>query len=59
MIVSMYILVTDTDNQLLEEDSYSEGEDGVGVQSIYHVQPGIPELSDSITVHKPFLNFIT
>ncbi|XP_062858315.1 ATPase family AAA domain-containing protein 2B [Trichomycterus rosablanca] len=49
----------DSDNHLLEEDSYSEGEDGVGAQSIYHVQPGSPKISHSSTVHKPFLNFTT
>ncbi|KAK3516621.1 hypothetical protein QTP70_022045, partial [Hemibagrus guttatus] len=48
----------DSDNQLLEEDSYSEGENGAGAQSIYDVQPGPPKISHSI-VHKPFLHFTT
>ncbi|XP_066532155.1 ATPase family AAA domain-containing protein 2B [Hoplias malabaricus] len=49
----------DTDNQLLEEDSYSEGEDGAGGQSIYDDKPGSPRKSDSSTAHKPFLHFAT
>lgn len=49
----------DSDNQLLEEDSYSEGEDGAGAQSIYDVQPGSPKKSYSSLVHKPFLHFTT
>ncbi|KAG7316583.1 hypothetical protein KOW79_020124 [Hemibagrus wyckioides] len=49
----------DSDNQLLEEDSYSEGEDGAGAQSIYDVQPGSPKISHSSIVHKPFLHFTT
>ncbi|XP_060773730.1 ATPase family AAA domain-containing protein 2B isoform X3 [Neoarius graeffei] len=48
-----------SDNQLLEEDSYSEGEDGAGAQSIYDVQPGSPKKSHSSIVHKPFLHFTT
>ncbi|XP_037393909.1 ATPase family AAA domain-containing protein 2B isoform X1 [Pygocentrus nattereri] len=49
----------DTDNQLLEEDSYSEGEDGAGAQSIYDAMPGSPKKMDSSTTHKPFLHFTT
>ncbi|XP_060722487.1 ATPase family AAA domain-containing protein 2B isoform X2 [Tachysurus vachellii] len=49
----------DSDNQLLEDDSYSEGEDGAGAQSIYDVQPGSPKKSHSSIVHKPFLHFTT
>uniref|UniRef100_A0A8B9KR03 ATPase family AAA domain-containing protein 2 n=1 Tax=Astyanax mexicanus TaxID=7994 RepID=A0A8B9KR03_ASTMX len=51
--------VHDTDNQLLEEDSYSEGEDGAGTQSIYDANPGSPKKSDSSTAYKPFLHFTT
>ncbi|KAB5539855.1 hypothetical protein PHYPO_G00093960 [Pangasianodon hypophthalmus] len=49
----------DSDNHLLEEDSYSEGEDGASAQSIYDVQPGSPKKSHSSIVHKPFLHFTT
>ncbi|XP_072539266.1 ATPase family AAA domain-containing protein 2B isoform X2 [Salminus brasiliensis] len=51
--------VQDTDNQLLEEDSYSEGEDGAGTQSIYDAKPGSPKKSDSSAAYKPFLHFTT
>ncbi|KAF5908528.1 ATPase family AAA domain-containing protein 2B [Clarias magur] len=49
----------DSDNQLLEEDSYSEGEEESGAQSIYDVQPGSPKKSHTSIVHKPFLHFNT
>ncbi|XP_053531883.1 ATPase family AAA domain-containing protein 2B isoform X3 [Ictalurus punctatus] len=49
----------DSDNQLLEEDSYSEAEDEAGAQSIYDVQPGSPKTSHSPILHKPFLHFTT
>ncbi|KAI4903798.1 hypothetical protein NFI96_010267 [Prochilodus magdalenae] len=49
----------DTDNQLLEEDSYSEGEDGSGAQSIYDANPGSPKNTDSAAEHKPFFHFTT
>uniref|UniRef100_A0AAR2K7E7 AAA+ ATPase domain-containing protein n=1 Tax=Pygocentrus nattereri TaxID=42514 RepID=A0AAR2K7E7_PYGNA len=41
------------------EDSYSEGEDGAGAQSIYDAMPGSPKKMDSSTTHKPFLHFTT
>uniref|UniRef100_A0A8B9KTH0 ATPase family AAA domain-containing protein 2 n=1 Tax=Astyanax mexicanus TaxID=7994 RepID=A0A8B9KTH0_ASTMX len=41
------------------EDSYSEGEDGAGTQSIYDANPGSPKKSDSSTAYKPFLHFTT
>ncbi|KAF7690332.1 hypothetical protein HF521_012136 [Silurus meridionalis] len=47
----------DSDNQLLDEDSYSEGEDGAGAQSIYDVHPVSPKKTHSSIEHKPFLHF--
>ncbi|KAI5611234.1 ATPase family AAA domain-containing protein 2B [Silurus asotus] len=49
----------DSDNQLLDEDSYSEGEDGAGAQSIYDVHPVSPKKTHSSLEHKPFLHFTT
>lgn len=55
----MFLSVPGGDNQLLEEDLYSDDDNEEGSTSIYEVQPAASpksQLSSSAT-HRPFLHF--
>uniref|UniRef100_A0A8C1IWF3 ATPase family AAA domain-containing protein 2 n=1 Tax=Cyprinus carpio TaxID=7962 RepID=A0A8C1IWF3_CYPCA len=58
-VVSLFSVISDTDNHLLVEDSYSEDEECLGAPSIYETQSGSPKEAASCTTHKPFLHFTT
>lgn len=47
------------DNQLFEEDLYSEDDNEEGSASIYEIQPSASpkSLHSSFAVHRPFLHF--
>uniref|UniRef100_A0A673JA00 ATPase family AAA domain-containing protein 2 n=1 Tax=Sinocyclocheilus rhinocerous TaxID=307959 RepID=A0A673JA00_9TELE len=54
-----FSVISDTDNHLLVEDSYSEDEECLGAPSIYETHSGSLKEAASCTTHKPFLHFTT
>uniref|UniRef100_A0A671QVM7 ATPase family AAA domain-containing protein 2 n=1 Tax=Sinocyclocheilus anshuiensis TaxID=1608454 RepID=A0A671QVM7_9TELE len=54
-----FSVISDTDNHLLVEDSYSEDEECLGAPSIYETHSGSLKEASSCTTHKPFLHFTT